>query len=132
MIVNAMIFISLEYEVLWVISSFITCIFILWYDTTAVVEYGKIVGLDKILSIEEYNNYILENYESNYPEFLSIKKNNFLTRLLACPFCLGFWLCLIASNIIGWYYFSLIYLISLLQYFIIKKVSHGKWNIGDK
>lgn len=36
-----------------------------------------------------------------YPEYLNLKYNNFLTKLVSCPFCLAFWWSLILF-LISW------------------------------
>jgi hypothetical protein len=69
------------------------------YKTDFIAEYGKLIGLSKPLRLSEYFCHkILSGGKASYFDFLKSKYDNFIARLLSCPFCLGFWLCLIASK----------------------------------
>lgn len=71
----------------------------LLYKTDFISEYGKFVGLSKPLRLSEYFCHkILSGGKASYFDFLKSKYDNFISRLLSCPFCLGFWLCFAASK----------------------------------
>ena len=44
----------LNIELLLIFSCFITTVFIVWFKTNAVVEYGKLLGLKNLLWIDSY------------------------------------------------------------------------------
>ena len=59
---------------------FIAFVLIIWLKTDAFVEYARLFGLSKILEIDLFDN--RTSYELNYPSFLLVHHNNFLTRLI--------------------------------------------------
>ena len=107
---------------------FIAFVLIIWLKTDAFVEYARLFGLSKILEIDLFDN--RTSYELNYPSFLLVHHNNFLTGLISCPICLGVWLnigiCLFFKD---FSFFFVKILASLLLYFIlsvmIKKDSYN-------
>lgn len=112
------------------IACIIAVVLIVWLKTDGIIEWAKIFGLKKLLKIDEYYDYKIEQYlnsehpmEVSYPLFLKMTNNNFLTRLLSCPLCLGFWLsvlgCAIISNLIA---IPIIYVVSMLLYGAILKL----------
>jgi hypothetical protein len=74
------------------------------------VEYGK-VFIPKWF--RGYNNMIY----SSYPEYLQAKYNNFFTRLISCPFCLGFWVALIIVSMDNMLLLPVIYCGGVAGYF---------------
>ena len=97
------------------------------YETNVVWEYlNKLSQLSKLHILQKFfnGNLLLKTYEnsneSNYLQFINKTYNNFFTRLISCPICFSFWICLIAAiftkiNLLPAYAF-----ISLILYFIIK------------
>lgn len=68
---------------------------IIWLRTDAFVEYISLLPTDlqKLVKVDEYNQYIKDTHETtSYPDFLIIRYNNFFTRLLSCPICISVWL----------------------------------------
>ena len=95
---------------------------VLWFDTSFLADYIKLFRLTKFTYIEEYEKELFDNPDLNFLEFVSIKEPNFLNKLLACPYCLGFWL----SVFCCWATSSILltlacYSLSLFFYFIFKK-----------
>ena len=98
---------------------------IVWFDTDAFFEYIKTLRLHKysngIWQIPEYEDCIKNDPDLSYVEFLNVKHNNFSTRLLSCPLCLGFWthifICLILNS------FELFFVSLLLGYVVYFKFS---------
>jgi|694.fasta_scaffold54408_9 hypothetical protein len=90
----------------------------LLYKTEFIAEYGKIF---KIIPFKQFVAYkcfkIQNNKKTNFFDFLNFNNNNFLTRLLSCPYCLGFWTCLIFSKIqfVFFVYFMYIVLYKMLD-----------------
>lgn len=71
----------------------------LLYKTDFITEYARIFKLNRLFKIEEYYcEKILSNGDSSYFEFLNARYNTFLTKLMSCPYCLGFWLCVIFNS----------------------------------
>lgn len=89
----------------------------LGFQTEALPEYLKLLKLDKIAKLNEYYCYkITNNGQGNYLDFIKQKKDCFITRLISCPYCLGFWLCL------GLSLFSPKFLISYAMFLIMYKL----------
>lgn len=80
------------------LASTATAISYVLFNTEALAEYGKLFKLNRLLKLEEYFCFKLSNGSSvNYFDFLKSRNNSFITRLLACPYCFGFWSCLAVS-----------------------------------
>ena len=120
-----MIYLNFQYDILLFFSCSITSILVIWYLTSAFIEYSKLLGLHKLLLVDRYEEYLHSsmNYDTTYPQFLKIHSDSFLFKILECHFCLAFWLCVICCIKIGFVYLPILYLISMLQFLIIKKVS---------
>lgn len=88
----------------------------LLYKTDALVEYARLLRLDKFIYLTQYLCFKINNQDNNYFDFLKQKNYNFFTKLLACPFCLGFWFCAI------WSKFSFSTLFSYCVYIIVYKI----------
>ena len=95
-------------------------ILIIWFETNAFVEYLCPFRFLKFLRIKEYRERD-ESLGVPYPDFLEMRKGNFLTRLLACPLCLGVWINIIGAVCVGkaYVFFASFYL-SLIFYFLLK------------
>ena len=106
------------------ISSTIAYLLVIWYNTDAVVEYIKLLGLSRLFKIDDYEQLTLGQGEDfTYPEYLVFRYDCFFTRLLSCPICLGFWLSFISCAIGGKYLhtFSIAF-VSVLLYTVLKKI----------
>ena len=97
---------------------FIAFVLIIWLKKEAFIEYAKLLGLSKLLQVDKFED--REIYELNYPAFLLVNYNNFLTRLISCPICLGVWLnifvCLFFRDF-SFFFIKIIF--SILLYFIV-------------
>jgi len=62
-----------------------------FYETDFFVQYVKLVRLNKMLGVDNYEIYLGEHPEDSYWEYLAYEKPNFLTKLISCPLCSGFW-----------------------------------------
>ena len=95
-------------------------VFVVWFETNAFVEYLRPLSFLKFLRIKEYAERD-EGLGVPYPDFLEMKKGNFLTRLLACPLCIGVWINLVGAICVGSVpvFFASFYL-SLIFYFFLK------------
>lgn len=104
------------------IPIFIT-VFVLtvWLHTEAFIEYGRLLGLGRLFKLDEF--VIARTADMSTPEYhiyLNMKYNNFFTRLLACPFCLGFWIALGACVSVGldFVFIPVVYVCSMLLYHV--------------
>lgn len=97
---------------------FIAFILVVWLKTEAFAEYGRVLGLSKVLEIDKFDDRSV--YELNYPAFLLVNHNNFLTRLISCPVCLGFWLnVLVCLFLKDFSFFFVKVLFSILIYLLV-------------
>jgi|TARA_R110002110_G_scaffold11371_1_gene54909 hypothetical protein len=96
---------------------------ILWFDTSFLIDYLKLLRLTRFTYIEEYEKESFENPELSFLEFAFIKEPNFLNKLLSCFYCLGFWLssfcCLAATGSLLLVFAC--YPLTLFFYFIFKR-----------
>jgi hypothetical protein len=82
------------------LASMATAISYVVFNTEALPEYGKLFKLNRLLKLEEYFCFKLSRESSvNYFDFLKSRNNNFITRLLSCPYCFGFWSCLAVGHV---------------------------------
>ncbi len=83
-------------------SSFIAvncaAISFLLYKTDFIAEYARLLKLNRLFLIEEFYCQKIQTEDLTYFDFLNIKYNNFLSKLAACPYCLGFWMCVILNS----------------------------------
>jgi hypothetical protein len=78
-------------------------IFIVWFNTDAVVHYLQLLNLFEKARLD-YLAFTNQNPLLYFPDFLykvSLRTQNrvlkFLLKLLSCPFCIGVWLSFTAS-----------------------------------
>ena len=104
-------------------------VLLVWLKTDALIEWGRVFGLSKILKSDEYYKYKIEKmlsstpFDITYPVFLKLNYNTFFTRLISCPMCLSFWLsvlgCIVISNLIA---IPIVYILSLIIYGVVVKL----------
>lgn len=105
------------YGVFW--SLFILFI---WFETDALLEYSKLIGLSKLFKVNYFTKYLELNPKASYFSFLRKYYNNFFVRLITCPPCLTFWVVFIICSIYKNYLeYPIIYLISYIVYIFLKK-----------
>jgi len=98
------------------ISLAITFILITWFETNAIVEYARLLGA----SLEGYKK--SEEMGLSLVDWLSIKYDNFLVRLITCPICLAAWLSIAATYFFceNVHCFFIMFYMSLMAYFLFK------------
>lgn len=111
--------------------AFIFCIFwvslilYVWFNTSAVLDYGKQLGLSSLMNLEVYED-LLTNGPSwlAYPTFLYQHFPSFITKLVSCPFCLSLFLGLFFSVFTSGPLASapMISLLGLLLYKVLVKI----------
>lgn len=120
---------------LLIISISISMILYYIYETDFIWEYlNKISSLlnFKITNKIMYGILLLKSYplsgDPNYLQFINKTYNTFLTRLLSCPICSGFWISVFFSLFYNFMYALIIAFLSLCIYFFLKiltKLSHN-------
>ena len=109
-------------------SFWISTLMVIWFQTDWFIHYSQLFGVMEDLRLK-YTSFIKDNPSKYMPDFFyekalmtSNKYKKFLYKLISCPFCLGFWLAVIASFCIGNFLTTApIYIISLLVLLQIKK-----------
>lgn len=109
---------------LFILSSFIATLFLVWFNSDFIVEYGKLFGLRKLLRLREYKEKQRETpVPLAYPLFLKMTYDNFFIKLISCPVCLSVWLSIVFGLIFHiWTFIPVICVMSLTLYGIIRKL----------
>ena len=106
-----------------VVSIFaVAMVLFLWLNTDAFVEYATLLNL---IDFSEYHTLYNGQHYTTYLLDRSIevgKVKAFGIKLIACPKCLGVWLSLVASLIVGVIWLPIIYCMSLTVYAYIAKL----------
>jgi hypothetical protein len=103
-----------------VIVPIVATILVVWFYTDAFVEYGSLLGLGKLLKIDAFLKAQKKDMSLIfYYMYLNSKYNNFFTKLLICPFCVGFWVTVTACLAFSYYNVCLIYIASLVTFYTI-------------
>lgn len=101
-----------------------TFLLVIWFKTDALIEYWKLIKFPKFLKIQEFLDAKEKDWTLEYQSYLLVKHNNFFTRLISCPICLGVWLSAIITflfnhQFIGFFY---IFIYSQLLYSILNNL----------
>jgi len=84
----------------------------LLYKTEFIVEYGSLLNLVSFPELVAYKCFKIQNNKKvNYFDFLNANYDNFFIRLLSCPYCLGFWACLLVSKLQFVFFVYFVYVI---------------------
>ena len=98
-------------------SCFIASGLLIWLKSDAFVEYFDLLKLDMAFGIRSYKKLRGEvSYPMSYPDYLLLKHNSFLIRLITCPLCLSVWTSVIISSSIGWQYLPFLIVVPLVIY----------------
>jgi hypothetical protein len=100
-----------------------------FHHTYVFEEYFELLGLEKsklnLFYFAEYKKFIERNanegdWQMSYTGYLGHRRNNFIVRLLLCPFCVSFWLSLVGSLLIGSVFSTLVVsFLACLAYFLL-------------
>jgi len=82
---------ELSFNILLAFSISFSILFLI-FKTDVIVSYLCLFGYDD----SEYRTTL---GLGSFPEFIRYKQRNFFTKLVSCPYCLGFWICLASSFI---------------------------------
>lgn len=117
--------VEIFYGIFWV-----SLVSICWFYTDWVLHYTQLLGVLEEFRIK-FQSFIKNNPDKYFPDYLyklSLTTSNriqkFVLKLLSCPFCLNFWLSVIAAlffsqNLVN---VAPIYVISMLLVLQIKKL----------
>ena len=93
---------------------------VVWFHTEAFIEYGKLFRLSKLMKIDKFEQALNDDFTLEYLSWLKSTYPNFLTKLISCPWCIGFWFTLVISLFFYTIYiFPVIYVFTLVIYLII-------------
>ena len=107
-------------------TGFVVFVMIIWFKTDAFSEYCKLFGLNFLLF-----NYDKTDEQLTFPQYLYTKRHVltkckyylFYIKLITCPFCLSFWICLASAMMYNTILtVPLLYVTSLLVYLIFTKL----------
>jgi hypothetical protein len=91
---------------------------LIWQHSAAILEYGRLIGLKKILKDAEYQQARIDsNFKINYPNFLLSKYPNFFTKLLQCPVCMTVWLSIFSVFLVGVAGIPVVFMLTMLSYY---------------
>ena len=109
---------------IFIAVSFVTAALIVWFKTEAFEEYATLVGGDKFFKVRAFRKSRERDAMMTYHSYLLSEHDSFFIRLITCPYCLSFWLCLGMAglqhrlDLLGIYYVG-----SLLTYGLVSKVT---------
>jgi len=103
-------------------SSFISTFLLIWFQTNVVFEYFRFLPFFKSIC-NKYKKSLEAGIGTNFINFIALNYNSFLVRLITCPYCITFWLCLPVCCIFNWKYFGLIYILSMLYFKLVVLIS---------
>jgi hypothetical protein len=108
---------------LLIISSFIALILLIWFKTDAFLEYCLLFNIENWFKFNEYKYEQIAIPSLTYTEFLRMKYDTFVIKLITCPICLSVWLSIICGIIISSFVLiPIICLLSLTIYGTINKL----------
>lgn len=112
-----------EMNTVFVLSTSIAFFIYSYLNTYWVEEYLDLIRIDKWSNLFYFKDYKNNLTGESYNKFIIKNHNNFLTRLIFCPFCASFWLSVVFCLLLG--FPSLILTISFwasLEYFLLKLI----------
>jgi hypothetical protein len=72
-------------------ATYVFSITFLLFKTDFIIHYLKLFRIERRFFVYDY---LFSPQENSYLEFLKTFKPCFLTALIGCPYCIGFWLAL--------------------------------------
>jgi len=94
---------------------------VVWFHTEALTEYAKLFGLSNLFKITEFENDCKNDFSLTYLSWLRTKHQNFFTKLITCPWCIGFWFLLTTSLFLSTLYiFPVIYVFTIVIYMFVE------------
>lgn len=113
------------------LSSIIALILLVWFNSDAIVDWGKLFGLSNFLKIDEFYKmratYVPAQF--SYPVFLKNKYDNFFTKLIACKLCLSIWISFVFSWVVALLFLSPIMVLLMPITTILSLILYGIVNL---
>ena len=103
-------------------------IMVIWFETNAFCEWVSLLGVGKkFFKIDKFEEYSESELDPNaYPHFLVQSNPTFFNKILSCPYCINFYICVIMfialKDFISPWFYSFVYLTSLAALLVIKKL----------
>jgi hypothetical protein len=105
-------------------SFLIANILFFMYETDFFVQYIKLFKLSKVFGVNKYEEHLQSMSDDSYWEWLAFEKQTFLSKLISCPFCFGFWVNVGVFFLYkDWGIFVLVLWFSLFLYLLLKILS---------
>jgi len=104
-------------------SCCLAAISFLLYKTDFIVEYGKLFRLLPDNTLIDYLCFRIKNPSLYFLGYLRDKLDIFFTRLISCPYCIGFWLSFICCGF-SWEVFF-VYYVYILMYSVLLFIING-------
>ena len=112
-----------------IIFCFINAFFLfVWFNTEAVIEYVKLLRLDKFLFVKEYEEAKQSVEDLSYPQYLEIYQKDFVNKILSCVYCFCSWTTIYINfflsfkfSLFTFKFFGLDFFISLFIYFVFSR-----------
>lgn len=93
---------------------------VVWFHTEAFIEYCHLFGIKRLFKIDEFERSQENDFSLEYLPWIKQTYPNFLTKLVTCPWCIGFWFTVLSSWIFSTFYiFPVIYVITVVIYLLI-------------
>ena len=107
---------------IFIYSSLIASILIIWFNTEAFQEYAQLFKVDKFFKVRAFKRKMKEHPLLTYHDYLNMYYSSFFVRLITCPYCLGAWVAGITALLtLGLVFFGVYYVLSLLIYSLTVK-----------
>ena len=91
---------------------------LIWFQSNAFAEYFKYFPIIRNI-ISSYNLSIKSGLNTTFVNFLALNYDCFFVRLVTCLFCVNFWASIVTSYFVGYRFFALIYVSSVIYYKLI-------------
>jgi hypothetical protein len=100
-----------------------------WFHTDAIVSYLKLV-FPRSSILNDYDKFVEDHSGLYFPVFLYYRYKDcssrfvvFLVKLQNCPYCLGFWICLLWGTVFaGFWTVGLLYCATLAVFSVVQRV----------
>jgi len=79
-------------------SSTVCLLLLIWFKSSAFVEYAKLFGLGNLFFVFAFEESLKKNPTLSYHEFLLESSGpSFALKLISCPLCLSVWVSLLVA-----------------------------------
>ena len=95
-------------------------VLLIWFRTEAFQYYARLFRLTVFFKLNEFENDKLNDFTLEYHSWIVQKYPGFFTKMMSCPWCIGFWISFVTCVIYGTIYlFPTLYLASISIYFFV-------------